>query len=79
MYAFQSESTLYSCLNIKEILEASLVKWLSFCLQTKWVWVQISLLSGKCMYAKSFLSKNIGHYLLNRRDGRLPNTLNKIQ
>ena len=38
-YAFQNESTLYSCLNVKELLaqsmQASLAKWLSVRLQTK--------------------------------------------
>ena len=46
-YAFQSESTLYSCLNIKELLTQnrckiwSLAKWLSVHLQIKWLQVQV--------------------------------------
>ena len=59
MYAFQSESTLYSCLNVKELLArnrreiwslsacngkfAKLAKWLSVCLRTKWLWVRVPL------------------------------------
>ena len=43
-YAFQGESTLYSCLNVKELL-ASLAKWLSVRLRTKWLWVRVSLQS----------------------------------
>ena len=60
-YAFQSESTLCSCLNVKELLArnrflkfelqqgavASLAKWLSIRLRTKWLWVRIPLLSLK--------------------------------
>ena len=60
-YAFESESTLYSCLNVKELLarsrreiwrwsdcnwtrtQASLVKWLSVRLRTKWFWVRVQL------------------------------------
>ena len=42
-YAFQSESTLYSCLNVKELR-----------LRTKWFWVRVQLqsilLSFKCCY-----------------------------
>ena len=78
MYVFQSESTLYSCLNVKELLArrsreiwslsdcnwtrnhnhlvrkrklnllvklASLVKWLSVPLRTKWLWVRVQLQS----------------------------------
>ena len=71
-YAFQSESVLYSCLNIKELFARNrrdiwslsdsnmirshnhlvrkrtlnhLVKWLSVCLRTKWLWVRVLLLS----------------------------------
>ena len=74
-YDFRSEYTLYSCLNVKELLArsrrhiwilgdsngiqtlndlvrkrtlnhlAKLAKWLSVRLQTKWLWVRISLLS----------------------------------
>ena len=36
-YAFQSESTLCSCLNVKELLEKGLAKWLSVRLRTKWL------------------------------------------
>ena len=76
-YTFQSESTIYSCLNVNELLarnrryiwslsdnngirthnhlvrkrihnhlgkHASLSKWLSVCLRTKWLWVRIPLL-----------------------------------
>ena len=76
-YAFQSESTLYSCLNVKELVArnrrdicslsdcngtrthnhlvrkrtlnhlASLAKWLSVRLGTKWLWVLVSLHSLK--------------------------------
>ena len=48
-YAFQSESTLYSYLNVKELLARSrreiwsLAKWLSVCLWTKWLWVWVQL------------------------------------
>ena len=60
-YAFQSESTLYSCLNVKELLArsrreiwrlshcnwtlTSLARWLSVCLRTKWFWVRVKLQS----------------------------------
>ena len=74
-HAFQSESTLYSCLNVKELLarsrrkiwslsdckwtrthnqlvrrrtlnySASLTKWLSVSLRTKWLWVRVQLQS----------------------------------
>ena len=77
-YAFQSESTLYSCLNVEELLTLNrrdfwslsdcnvtwahnhlvrkralnhlatltgLAKWLSFRLQTTWLWVQVLLQS----------------------------------
>ena len=77
-YALQSETTLYSCLNVKEVLTrsrheilslsdcswtrtqnhlvrkrtlnhlASLAKWLSVRLQTKWFWVRVQLQSIKC-------------------------------
>ena len=40
-YAFQSESTLYSCLNVKELLART--KWLSVRLRTKWFWVRVQL------------------------------------
>ena len=51
-YAFQSESTLYSCLNVK-------AKWLSVHLQTKWLWVRVQLQSLKlartpCANASTF-------------------------
>ena len=48
-YAFQSESTLYSYLNVKELLARSrreiwsLAEWLSVCLWTKWLWVWFQL------------------------------------
>ena len=56
VYAFQSESTLYSCLNGKELLArnrreiwslslASLAKWLSVRLRTKWLSVRVQLQS----------------------------------
>ena len=78
-YAFQSESTLYGCLNVKELLAqnrreiwrlsecnwtrthnhllrkrtlnrlaklASLGKWLSVCLRTKWLCVRFQLLQS---------------------------------
>ena len=41
-YAFQSESTLYSCLN-----GWVLAKWLSVRLWTKWLWVRVQLQSLK--------------------------------
>ena len=45
-YAFESESTLYSCLNVKELLaRTSLAKWLSVRLRTKWFWVRVQLQS----------------------------------
>ena len=46
-YAFESESTLYSCLNVKELLarSRSLAKWLSVRLRTKWFWVRVQLQS----------------------------------
>ena len=67
MYAFQSESTFHSCLNVKGTprtkqgniwsLNDELVwpngwvnqlrKWLNVPLRTKWLWVQISLLTLK--------------------------------
>ena len=48
-YAFQSESTLYSCLNVKELLawsrrviwSLSDWNWLSVRLRTKWFWVRV--------------------------------------
>ena len=50
-YAFQSESTVYSCLNVKELLSQnrreiwSLLDcdWLSVCLRTKRLWVRVQL------------------------------------
>ena len=82
-YVFQNESTLYSCLNVKEILAgsrreiwslsdcnwtrnpepllvckrtlnnlaklASLAKWLSVRLRTKWFWVRVQLQSLKLL------------------------------
>ena len=45
-YAFQSESTLYSCLNVKELLAlSSLARSLSVLLRTKWFWVRVQLQS----------------------------------
>ena len=45
-YAFQSESTLCSCLNVRELLaRTSLAKWLSVRLRTKWFWVRVQLQS----------------------------------
>ena len=52
-YTFQSESTLFSCLNVKELLarnrrdiwSLSDCKWLSVRLQTKWLWVRVPLQS----------------------------------
>ena len=85
-YAFQSESTLYSCLNVKELLAQNrcdiwslsdsneiqtyyhlvckqtlnhlvkLVKWLSVCLQTKWLLFAWMLL----------LSLTVAVYLINK-------------
>ena len=69
-YLFQSKSTLYSCLNVKELLAwsrhhiwrlsdcnrtrlASLAKWLSVCLRTKWLWVPVPLqLLGMLLFGK---------------------------
>ena len=58
-YTFQSESTLYICLNVRELLDCNwtrtqnhlvrkralnhLAKSLSVCLQTKWFWVRVQL------------------------------------
>ena len=62
MYVFQSESTFYSCLNVKELLAQNrcdiwslcdcnrtqdLVKWLSVHFWTKWLWVRVLLQSLK--------------------------------
>ena len=48
-YVFQSESTLYSCLNVKELLAlASLAKRLSVRLRTKWLWVRVPMQSLIC-------------------------------
>ena len=85
-YAFQSESTLYSCLNVKELLArsrreiwslsdynwtrtqnqlvrkrtlnhlASLAKWLSDCLRTKWFWFRVQLQSLTCFCFLSFFT-----------------------
>ena len=45
-YAFQSESTLYSCLNVKDVLARnSLAKWLSVRLRTKWLWICVQVQS----------------------------------
>ena len=49
-YAFQSESTLYSCLNVKELLARSRgeiwsFKWLSVFLRTVWFWAWVQLQS----------------------------------
>ena len=46
-YAFQSESTLYSCLNVKNTARSfgPLAKWLSVRLTTKWFWVRVQLQS----------------------------------
>ena len=56
-YVLQSESTFYSCLNVKELLAQSrreiwrwsdcrcLAKWLSVCLRTMWFWVRVQLQS----------------------------------
>ena len=45
-YEFQSESTLCTCLNVRERLaQCSLAEWLSVRLQSKWLWVRIMLLS----------------------------------
>ena len=72
-YAFQSESTIYSCLNVKKVLAenrcdiwslskstefettnrlTSLAKWLSFPLQTKWLRIQIPLVSWYLLFKK---------------------------
>ena len=58
MYAFYSESTLYSCLNVKELRTpyrqvlrtqlnhlASLAKWMSVRLRTRWFRVRLQLQS----------------------------------
>ena len=42
-YAFQSESTLYSSLNVKELLAQNRREWLSVRFQTKWLWVRVPL------------------------------------
>ena len=54
-YAFQSESTLYSCLNVKELLARNRPEVLSLSdwnwtrtplsLRTKWLWVRVQLQS----------------------------------
>ena len=64
-YVFQSESTLYSCLNVKEVLARNrreiwslsdkLAKLCVF-LPIKWLWVRISLLSFSSWYHE------INHY-----------------
>ena len=87
-YAFQSESTLYSCLNVKELLAgsrreiwslsdcnctrthnhlvhkrtlnhlaklASLAKWLSVRLWTKWLWFRVQLQSLTIWFDLSLL------------------------
>ena len=54
-YVFQSESTLYSCLNVKELL---LAKWLSVRLRTKWFWVRAQLHSLTASF--NYLVKHIG-------------------
>ena len=41
-YAFQSKSTLYSYLTVKELFARSLAKWLSIRLRTKWFWFESS-------------------------------------
>ena len=60
-YAFQSESTLYSCLNVKELLAQSRRKiWLSVHLWTKWLWVRVQLQSLKLesLFAVFFFTTN---------------------
>ena len=54
-YAFQSESTLYICLNVKELLarnrhDIGLAKWLSVRLRTKWLWVE-----SRCSHLKNII------------------------
>ena len=70
-HLFQSESTLYSCLNVKELLArsrrhvwrlsdcngtqmASLAKWLSVRLRTKWLWVRVPLQSLRMLLFGKF-------------------------
>ena len=38
-----SESTLYTCLNVKETLAQNRREWLSVRLRTKWLWVRVPL------------------------------------
>ena len=71
MYSFQSESTLYSYLNVKELLVrsrrhiwrlsdcngtrlASLAKWLSVRLRTKWLWVRVPFHSLRMLFSGKF-------------------------
>ena len=103
-YAFQSKSTLYSCLNVKELLAqnrreiwssndcnctrthnhllrkwtlnhlaklASLVKWLSVRLQTKWLWVWVQLQSLKAwsispLFIFITVSESMKHYMASK-------------
>ena len=68
-YAFRSDSTLYSCLIVKKLLarssheiwSASLVKWFSVRLRTKWFWVRVQFqsLSYANNYLKLFFVKHI--------------------
>ena len=59
-YAFQNESTLYSCLNVKELLARSRCEiwslsdcnWLSVRLRTKWFWVRVQLQSHNERFPK---------------------------
>ena len=55
-YAFQSESTLYSCLNVKKLLARNTQP---FCqtsvrLRTKWLWVRVPFLSLKRNFCFKF-------------------------
>ena len=71
--AFQSESTLYSCLSVKEllarnmcemILSLSLAKWLSFRLRTEWFWVRVPLQSLKISDIQINHNNCLGHMLI---------------
>ena len=70
-YSLQSESTLYSCLNVMELLArsrrhiwtlsdcngaqlASLAKWFSIRLRTKWLWVRVPLQSLRMLLFGKF-------------------------
>ena len=63
-YTFQSEFTLYGCLNVKELLAQSRCKIWS-CLWTKWLWVRVQLQSQKRLFHQScffLMSKSFHHW-----------------